>query len=193
LADKQPARTALDNFECRELGHGSDTRTIPELLYRYSTIGPRVAHMRQACLLWSSACDNKGRPRIWFMGSNRLACRVVLGMCGQLSKQSLVTVQICRTRKCVRPEHIVACELSTAQRLRGRGPSPLGPGDLIILATMVRGREVTRRAISEAMNLPLAVVSKVAQQCIALRKKRSDYVGTDLSFFVPQKWLEQAF
>jgi hypothetical protein len=69
----------------------------------------------------------------------------------------------------------------------------VSPGDLIMIATIIRRREMSRRELAEAMNLPLAVVSKVAQQCIALRKRRSDYVGTDLSFFVPQKWLEQAF
>ena len=189
LADKQPARTALDSFEMRKTVHEFGTRTIPELLYRHSRLGPRVAHMREACLLWKSAHDNKGRPRLWFMGSNRLACRV-LGTRGKLLRHSHVTVQICRARNCVRPEHLVFCELRTAQRLSGRGSSPVSPGDLIMIATIIRRREMSRRELAEAMNLPLA---EVAQQCIALRKRRSDYVGTDLSFFVPQKWLEQAF
>jgi len=166
---------------------GSDTRTIPELLYRHSRMGPRVAHMREACLLWKSAHDNKGRPRLWFMGSNRLACRV-LGTRGHLCRQSLVTVQICRKRDCVRPEHIISCDLRTAQRLRGRGSSPLGPGDLIMLATMIRRKEVTKRELAEAIDLPLVIVSQIAQNCVSLRKRRSDCIQASPAFFVRGKW-----
>ena len=59
----------------------------------------------------------------------------------------------------------------------------------MILATMIRRREASKCELAEAMDLPLAVVSQIGQQCIALRKRRSDCDQVGPSFYVPRKWL----
>src|SRR5688500_14939937 len=126
--EDSPGMHLLDGVRARKSVHGH-TLTVSELLHRNSIVGPRVEHMREPCLLWKAARDQRGRPRLWFKGSNNLATRVAR-MSDDLPGQALAVVQLCHTRDCVRPEHIVACDLRTAHRLRGRGLSPLGSGDL---------------------------------------------------------------
>jgi hypothetical protein len=132
-----------------------------------------MQHMRTPCLIWRGGTDARGRPRIWFEGRNLLATRVVLGPRGLTASRIQAAVHICRDRACIRPEHIVLCDLRSAQRLRGRGRSRLGPGDMSMFATLIGRREVCLREVSQAIGLRIQIVSAMAKQCVRWRKRRT--------------------
>lgn len=144
--------------------------SIADRLVAHSAIGPRMEHMRTPCQTWNGASDAKGRPRIWFQGRNLLATRLCLAR----AEGTQVAVQFCRNRACIRPDHIVLCDLRSAQRLHGRGHGRLGPGDLIMFTTMVRRRELSTRTLARATGLREAILSRIVRQCVQLRKRRCD-------------------
>src|SRR5689334_12401625 len=73
--------------ECHELQHpalSSDTSKLKKSVHAVPTdrlrtssrIGPHISHMRTPCWSWTAATDQRGRPRIWAHGGNRLAARI---------------------------------------------------------------------------------------------------------------------
>ena len=163
-----------DSAGLRKSVHDLPSRPAATRLGTRSAIGAQCQHMRTPCLTWAGGTDARGRPRIWADGGNRLAIRLALAAAGATVSPGQATVHLCGNRTCVRPQHIVACDLPTAQRLRRRGASPLGPGDLVMLATVVRRREASIRDVSLAADLSRPIVIRIAQECLHLRKRRSD-------------------
>ena len=68
----------------------------------------------------------------------------------------------CGNRRCVRPGHLVVGTLRECQALRGRGPSPLGPGGVWLIRDVVRSGEGTAEQIAEAYGTRSEFIAAVA-------------------------------
>ncbi len=68
----------------------------------------------------------------------------------------------CGNRRCVRPGHLVVGTLGECQALRGRGPSPLGPGGVWLIRDVVRSGEGTAEQIAEAYGTSSEFIAAVA-------------------------------
>ncbi len=62
---------------------------------------------------------------------------VTLILAGRTLQSGDYVGAVCGNRRCVRPGHLVVGTLRECQALRGRGPSPLGPGGASLIRDVV--------------------------------------------------------
>ena len=65
-------------------------------------------------------------------------------------------------RRCVRPGHLVVGTLRECHALRGRGPSPLWPGEVWTVRHYLRDGIATAEQFAEVLNLRAEFIAAVA-------------------------------
>lgn len=100
-----------------------------------------AAKVRESdCLLWIGSTNNRGYGLVQIDGKLELAHRVSYAAANGPIPDGLVIDHRCRTRNCVRPEHLEAVTQRENQR-RGRLAAALQVGD-----TCINGHEITAAA-----------------------------------------------
>ena len=88
--------------------------------------------------------------------------RAALILAGRTLQPGEYVGAVCGNRQCVRPDHLVVGTLRECQALRGRGPSPLGPGGVYLIRDVVRSGEGTAEQIAEVYSTSPEFVAAVA-------------------------------
>ncbi len=121
--------------------------------------------METRCWEWTGARDKTGRPKFW-LGDSRdnsvSGQRAALILAGRTLQPGEYVGAACGNRRCVRPGHLVVGTLRECQALRGRGPSPLGPGGVWLIRDVVRSGEGTPEQIAEAYSMSSEFIAAVA-------------------------------
>ncbi len=69
---------------------------------------------------------------------------------------------VCGNRRCVGPGHLLVGTLKKCHALRGRGPSPLGPGDVWSIRQYLCDGVATAEQLAEAYSLRPEFIAAVA-------------------------------
>ena len=88
--------------------------------------------------------------------------RAALILAGRTLQPGDYVGAVCGNRQCVRPSHLVVATLKECQGLRGRGPSPLGPGGVCIIRDIVRSGEGTAEQMAEVYSTSSEFIAAVA-------------------------------
>jgi hypothetical protein len=131
--------------------------------------GGLLPWMETRCWEWTGARDISGRGKFWLRDKTRdnsdnsvMAQRVALILAGRTLQPGEYVGAVCGNRRCVRPGHLVVGTLRECQALRGRGPSPLGPGGVWLIRDVVRSGEGTAEQIAEVYSTSPEFVAAVA-------------------------------
>ncbi len=124
--------------------------------------------MINRCWEWTGVKDKTGRPKFWLRdsrdssGNSVTGQRAALILAGRTLRPDDYVGAVCGNRRCVRPSHLVVGTLTECQALRGRGPSPLGPGGVWLIRDVVRSGEGTAEQIAEAYGTSSEFIAAVA-------------------------------
>ena len=121
--------------------------------------------METRCWEWTGARDKTGRGKFW-IGDKRdnsvTAQRAALILAGRTLQPGEYVGAACGNRGCVRPGHLVVGTLRECQALRGRGPSPLGPGGVWSVRQYLRDGAATAEQMAEAYGTSSEFIAAVA-------------------------------
>ncbi len=127
--------------------------------------GVLLPWMEARCWEWTGATDKTGRPKFW-LGDSRdnsvTGQGAALILAGRTLYPDDYVGAVCGNRSCVRPGHLVVGTLKDCHALRGRGPSPLGPGGVWLTRDIVRSGEGTAEQMAEVYRTSPEFIAAVA-------------------------------